>query len=109
MKKSILGLALLLASTFGALSFATPVNGAPQAATFNGGVYYCPIGWTLVQTEQYVTYNVVVGYQLQYQCGPLGVLCRWVNVPVTQPVTQLVPANYCVPGVVVVPGQPVLR
>ncbi len=107
MNKAILGFAMLVASIFAAPSIAAPVGSAPQAAAVQGGVYVCPAGWSLVQATQYVTYSVVTGYQTQYQCGPLGVLCRWVNVPVTQQVTQLVPANYCVPGVVLVPVVPV--
>jgi hypothetical protein len=113
-------LLFVLMSVFAVQTFADPVPqaAAPRAATFQAGIYVCPVGWTLVQTQRYVTYNQIVGYQQQLVCGPLGVLCHVQNVPITQPVTQLVPANYCVPGTIVVtpvvpvnpgPFVPVLR
>lgn len=82
---------------FGALPQQNPTPPAPQAAGYSGGYYVCPAGWTLVQSEQQVTYYVIVGYRAQ--TGPFGRI--WSYVPVYQAVTRLVPANYCVPGVIV--------
>ena len=96
MKKALLGILMLV----GVSSFAAPASApasAPQAALHRGGFYACPNGWSLVQTQQYVTYSAVVGYTMQ--CGPFGHFCR--QMPVYQNYTTLVPANYCVPGTIV--------
>ena len=108
MKKLLVSLAIAGGLVFSAPSFAqifpvaTPAQAVPYvAAVAPTGVYFCPMGWTLVNypSGQYVTYYVTA---YQPVCSIFGCYYQ----PVMTPQVYWVPSNisYCVPGYTIYPG-----